>query len=98
MNSSSLSARSFGSRLALLMMFSGASCLAQGSVTGRDAASALELAKQVQQDAATAELQATLRGNLKGVSITTGEVRSPARGLAEQSRVRAAAAIDRDAL
>ena len=98
MNSSSLSARSFGSRLALLMMFSGASCLAQGSVTGLDAASALELAKKMQQEAATAELQATLDGNLKEFSITTGEVGSQASGLAEQSRVRAAAAIYREAL
>src|SRR5438552_3031064 len=98
MNSSSLSARSFGSRLALLMMFSGASCLAQGSVTGLDAASALELAKKMQQEAATAEPQATLGGNLKEFSITTGQVGSQASGLAEQSRVRAAAAIYREAL
>jgi superkiller protein 3 len=98
MKSKSLSARFFRNQLALLMMLSLAPGLAQARGPEQDRASALEMAKKMQQEAATAELQVTLDGNLKDFSIAAGESSSQASRLPQQSQVSAAVAAYREAL
>jgi tetratricopeptide (TPR) repeat protein len=80
------------------MMLSGTSCLAQARGLELDAGSASELAKKMQQETATAELQVTLDGNLRNFSIATGEASSQAGRFAQQSQVGAAAAAYQEAL
>src|SRR5229473_2002768 len=98
MKSKSLIALFFRNQLALLMMLSGTQCLAQARGRAQDAASALEMAKKMQQEAATAELQVTLGGNLKDFSIATGGSGGQASRPAQQSQVSAAVAAYREAL
>src|SRR5258708_2060599 len=98
MKSKSLSARFFRNQRALLMMLSLAPFHAQARGPGQDRASALEMAKKMQQEAATAELQVTLDGNLKDFSIATGESSCQASRLAHESQVSAAVAAYREAL
>ncbi len=93
-----VSTRPLGNWLVLLMMLLGASLRVQARGLAQDSASALELAKQMHQQAASAELQVTLAGNLKDFSIATGEVSSDTTLRAQQSQVGAAAAAFRDAL
>src|SRR6267143_1676573 len=98
MKQKSISTRSLGNCLALLIMLLGASFREQARGLEQDSASALELAKQIHQEAASAELQVTLAGNLKDFSIASGEVSSDATRRTQQSQVGAAAASFREAL
>src|SRR5260370_6489599 len=97
MKRKSISARSLGNWLALVMMLLGASFGGPARGHEQDSASVLELTKQMQREAAAAELQVTLAGNLKDFSIATGEVSNQATQRAQQSQARAAAAY-REAL
>src|SRR5437867_2762152 len=98
MKQESISARSLGTWVALLMMISGASFCAQAYGLGQDSPAAMDLAKQMQREAATAELQVTLAGNLRDFSIAAGEASSEAMRRAQQSQAGAAAAAYREAL
>jgi superkiller protein 3 len=98
MKRKSMSARSLRNWLALMMLLSGASFRAQSRGPGQDLASAMELTKQMQREAATAELQVTLAGNLKDFSIATGEVSSQATQRGQKSQVDAVAAAYRESL
>jgi hypothetical protein len=98
MEQESISTRSLGNCLALLIVLLGASFRVQARGLAQDSASALELAKRMQQEAASAELQVTLAGNLKDFTIATGEVSSDATRRAQQSQVGAAAAAFRGGL
>src|SRR2546421_5431108 len=69
MEQESISTRSLGNCLALLIVLLGASFRVQARGLAQDSASALELAKRMQQEAASAELQVTLAGNLKDFTI-----------------------------
>ena len=79
-------------------MLLGTSFRVQSRAHGQDSASAMELAKQMQREAATTELQVTLAGNLKDFSIATGEASSPATHRAQQDQIAAAAAAYRQVL
>src|SRR5713101_2477271 len=94
----SISARSLGNWLVLLMMFLGACFRMQSRGLEQDSDSAMELAKQMQREAATAELQVTLAGNLKDFSIATGEASTRATQRAQQSQIAATVAAYREAL
>lgn len=59
---------------------------------------ALEQAKKIEQESATAELQVTLAGNLKDFSIASDGASSPANWPAQQRQVEAAASTFREAL
>jgi tetratricopeptide (TPR) repeat protein len=98
MKQRSISMRPLRNRLALPVILLGAFSRVQARDLGQDLASALELAKQMQREAATAELQVTLAGNLKDFSIATGDVSSDATRRAQQSRFAAASAAFREAL
>ena len=98
MKQKSISTRSLGNCLALVIMLLGASFRGQARGLEQDSTSALELAKQIHQEAASAELQVTLAGNLKDFTIATGEVSSDATRRAQQSQVGAAAAAFRGGL
>ncbi len=98
MKQKSISKRFLGNGLALLMTLLGTSFFVQARGLEQDSASALQLANQIQQEAATAELQVTLAGNLKDFSIATGEVSSDATQRVQQSRIGAAAVAFREAL
>src|SRR6266481_9569924 len=98
MKQKSISTRSLGNCLALLIVLLGASFRVQARGLTQDSASALELAKQMQQEGASAEIQVTLAGNLKDFSVASGEVSSDATRRAQQSQVGAAAAAFREAL
>src|SRR6266436_4151184 len=93
-----ISARSLRNWLALGVMLLGASFPVQSRGHGQDSASATELAKQMQREAATAELQVTLAGNLKDFSIAAGAASSQATQRAQQSQIAATAAAYREAL
>src|SRR6267378_2521132 len=95
MKSNCISPQRFRNRLALLMLLSEASCLARARAPEQDAAALLE---QMQREAATAELQVTLAGNLKDFSIATEEAHSQASRLAQNGQVGAAAAAYRESL
>jgi superkiller protein 3 len=84
--------------LALLIWLSQISCLAWAHCHEQGASATPELARQLQQEAATAELQATLAGNFKDFSVATGGSSSPASQVSPQSQARSAAAADREAL
>jgi len=98
MKSNYISPQRFRNRLALLMLLSEASCLAGARAPVQDAAALLELAKKMQREAATAELQVTLAGNLKDFSIATEEANSQASRLEQNGQVGAAAAAYRENL
>src|SRR5260370_42371063 len=93
-----ISVRSLRNCLALLTMLLGASLRVQSRGLGQDSATATELAKQLQRETATAELQVTLAGNLKDFSIAAGEASSQATQRAQQSQVGAVSAAYREAL
>ena len=98
MKQKSYSRRFLGNWLALVAMLLGPSFRVEARGLEQDSASAFKLAKQMQQEAATAELQVTLAGNLRDFSIATGQVSSGAALRAQQSQVGAAAAAFREAL
>jgi tetratricopeptide (TPR) repeat protein len=98
MKQKSISARSFRNCLALLIMLLGTSFRGQTHGPEQDAAFGLELAKELQQEAATAELQVTLAGNLKDFSVVTGGVGGQTITGAQQNQVRTAAAAYRESL
>ncbi len=79
-------------------MLLAASLRVQSRGHGQDSASAMELAKQMQREAATAELQVTLAGNLKDFSIAAGAASSQATQRAQQSQIAVTAAAYREAL
>jgi tetratricopeptide (TPR) repeat protein len=91
-------ARNFGSCPALLIMLLGASFLGQARGLEQNSASAMELAKKLQEESAIAELQVTLAGDLRDFSITTAGGGSQAARHTLQSEAAAAAAAYRDAL
>src|SRR5260370_5457271 len=98
MKRESISARSLRNWLALVMLVSGASFRGQSRGLEQDSVSAKELAEQMQREAATAELQVTLAGNLKDFSIATGEASSQATQRGQKSQVDAVAAAYRESL
>src|SRR6266849_4460540 len=98
MKSKPIHARFFRNQMAILTMLFGISCLAKTHGLEQATAPALELAKKMEQESATAELQVTLVGDLKDFSIATGGASSPANWLAQQTQVEAAAAAYREAL
>ena len=98
MKSNPIRVRFFKNQLALLMMLSGGSCFAGVRAPEQDAATALELAKTMQQEAASAEIQVTLGGDLKDFSIATGGASNQATRGAQKSQVEAAAAAYREEL
>jgi tetratricopeptide (TPR) repeat protein len=98
MNSTSLGAPRFKIKTVLLLVLSATPCFLQVRAATQDPASAMEMAKKMQQEAASAELQVTLGGNLKDFSITTGESGSPASQLVRQSQVSAAIEVYREML
>jgi tetratricopeptide (TPR) repeat protein len=98
MKQKSISTQTLGNWLTLLVMLLGTAFSVQARGLEQDLASAFELAKQMQQEAATAELQVTLAGNLKDFSIATGGVSSDATQRVQQSRIGAAAVAFREAL
>src|ERR1700682_5987681 len=98
MRSRSLTARLLSSVLATRIVFSGMLCFAQTHGPAPDTASALELAKMIQQETATAELQVMLGGNPKDFSISNSTSSSSLNWGAQQNRVQTAAATFREAL
>jgi tetratricopeptide (TPR) repeat protein len=98
MKSKSIHARFFRNQMAILTMLFGTSCFAKASSPEQATAPSLELAKKLEQESATVELQVTLVGNLEDFSIASGGASRPADGLAQQTQVEAAAAAYREAL
>jgi tetratricopeptide (TPR) repeat protein len=98
MKSQSIHARFFRNQMAILTMLFGTSCLAKESGPEQATAPALELAKNMEQESSTVELQVTLAGNLKDFSISSDGASRPANWLAQQTQVEAAAAAYREAL
>jgi len=97
MKSKSLDARFFRNHLVILILLFGISSLAKARGPEQAAAPALQLAKRMEQESATAELQVTLAGNLRDFSVATGGA-SPGSRLAHRTQVEAAAAAYREAL
>src|SRR6266404_4658824 len=98
MNQDSTSAWFFRSCLALFIMFLGPSFRGQARSHEQDASFSRELAKKLQQEAATAELQVTLAGDLKDFSVATGGIGSQTTLGTQQNQVRAAVAAFRESL
>jgi superkiller protein 3 len=98
MKSKSIHARFFRHEIAILAMLFGASCLAEPSGPEQATPPSLELAKKMEQESATVELQVTLAGNLKDFSVATGGASRPANWSAQETQVEAAAAAYREAL